>query len=552
LNLARFFSSRPSLSRLGLIAASALWVSLLPNLGALRQFFTAPAAGEGVSKLSFVAGGWVTLFTVTFIAFMAVGALFRGQTLRWFCAIALACSSALGYFTWSVGMRFDRTMFANLIQTDRAEAAELTTPSLIAWVVLFGILPAVIALRTRVQTKVSWKRGFGRGGLAIVACVAATALFVFPQYQRYAAAARSKAISLESVAPVNFVGAAIGHGYAMRKVSLVRTPLGEDARVKRAAAKPRLVVFVLGETARAQNHSLNGYARETNPRLKTLDIAYFPNSEACGTSTTLAVPCIFSGFTRENFSMFKAMERQTLVDVVKRAGVSALWRENDGGCKDVCSGAEFEDFDAVMLHSLCHAQGSCYDELMLLGLEDKLRARSGDVFLVLHIKGSHGPAYYKRYPKPFERFTPACQTAELQQCTPEGLMNAYDNTIVYTDHILAETIAILNRLSDQFSTAMMYASDHGESLGENGLYLHGLPYAIAPDVQTKVPMLAWFSPQFLAMQNWHADCKARIAGKPSSHDAIFSSLLSLLAIETKEYKAELDLFRPCDASLPAK
>jgi lipid A ethanolaminephosphotransferase len=381
---------------------------------------------------------------------------------------------------------------------------------------------------------------------------AALAAFVFPQYQRFASAARSKSISLETVAPVNFIGAAIGHWHAMRKVSLVRVPLDATPRSKYPLTPPRLVVFVLGETARAQNHSLNGYARETNPRLKAMDIAYFPDSEACGTATTIAVPCIFSGLGRNEFSMLKGMERQTLVDLVKKTGVSVLWRENDGGCKDVCGAAEFEDFSDATHETLCNDLGSCYDELMLIGLEEKLRARTGDIFLVLHIKGSHGPAYYKRYPKAFERFTPACNTSELQQCSQEELINAYDNTIVYTDHILAETIAMLGRLSNQFSTAMLYASDHGESLGENGLYLHGLPYAIAPLVQTRVPMLAWLSPQFLQQKTWAADCMQRIGGKPSSHDAIFSSLLGLLDIESTAYAPEQDMFRVCEATPPKK
>jgi lipid A ethanolaminephosphotransferase len=214
----------------------------------------------------------------------------------------------------------------------------------------------------------------------------------------------------------------------------------------------------------------------------------------------------------------------------------------------VCGAAEFEDFTDAAHPTLCNDLGSCYDEIMLNGLEEKLRGGKGDVFLVLHLKGSHGPAYYKRYPKAFERFTPACQTSELQQCSKEELVNAYDNTIVYTDHILAETITLLERLSNQFATALLYASDHGESLGENGLYLHGLPYAIAPEVQTRVPMLAWLSPQFLALEGWSADCTQRIANKPSSHDAIFSSLLGLLDIDSTAYKPALDLFRVCEAA----
>ena len=547
-----FLAARPLASRLTLIALTALWIGLLPNLGPLSQFANATAAGTGFGWLGFVAACWLTIFTLTLLALLCIGSVFWGQTIRWLCAAAIVSAAALGYFTFSLGMRFERTMFANLIQTTAGEARELITPYLLLWMLAVGFAPAFFVFRARVRTNEPWQRHLLRAVAVVAGLFVAVAILVFPQYQRFASAARSKAITLETVAPINFIGAAIGHWHALRKVSLVRAPIDAAPRLRSALAPPRLVVFVLGETARAQNHSLNGYARETNPRLRAMDIAYFPDSEACGTATTISVPCIFSGLTRENFTMLKGMERETLVDAVKKTGVSVLWRENDGGCKDVCGAAEFEDFTDGPHATLCNDIGSCYDELMLIGLEEKLRARSGDIFLVLHIKGSHGPAYYKRYPKPFEHFTPACKTAELQQCSQAELINAYDNSLVYTDHILAETILMLQRLSNKFAPALLYASDHGESLGENGLYLHGLPYAIAPKVQTQVPMLAWLSPQFLAAASWRADCMQKIAGKPSSHDAIFSSLLGLLDIESNAYKPELDMFRPCDDTPPKK
>jgi lipid A ethanolaminephosphotransferase len=524
----------------------------LPNLGPLRQIAGAAAAGSGFGWLAFFVGCWLVIFTLTLLALIVFGAFFWRQSIRWLCALAIVSAAALGYFTFALGMRFERTMFANLIQTNPGEVRELITPYLVIWMLFIGVAPAFAVLRSKVRTERAWRTQTLQFTALMVGLIVSLAAFAFPQYQRYASAARSKSISLETVAPVNFIGAAIGHWHAMRKVSLIRTPIDTNPHAKLSHAQPRLVVFVLGETARAQNHSLNGYARETNPRLKALNLAYFPNSEACGTATTIAVPCIFSGLGRENFSMLKAMERQTLVDLVKKTGARLLWRENDGGCKDVCTAAEFEDFSDATHATLCNDLGSCYDELMLVGLEEKLRARNGDIFLVLHIKGSHGPAYYKRYPKAFEKFTPACNTSELQQCSQEELINAYDNTIVYTDHILAETIAMLERLSNKFAPALMYASDHGESLGENGLYLHGLPYAMAPDLQTKVPMLAWLSPQFLKLENWPADCMARIGGKPSSHDAIFSSLLGLLDIESTAYVAKHDLFSVCNSPQPKK
>lgn len=273
----------------------------------------------------------------------------------------------------------------------------------------------------------------------------------------------------------------------------------------------------------------------------------FPYTESCGTATAISVPCIFSRFTREEFSLSKAAGRETLIDVIHRTGMKTLWRDNDGGCKGVCDrGAIVEELTDSDDPRFCTENGNCFDAILLDGLEERLKNEKKDIFVVLHIKGSHGPAYFKRYPKEFERFTPACQSNELSSCSSESLRNAYDNTIVYTDHILGEVVSMLKRLSPQFATSMLYASDHGESLGERGLYLHGLPYAVAPEEQTRVPMLAWFSPQFLALERWSEGCVRRQSKPGKKHDHIYSTILGLLDISTSLYRPELDIFSGCE------
>jgi lipid A ethanolaminephosphotransferase len=334
--IASLFSARPQCSRLELLALTALWIAVLPNLGALSQFSNAWAAGSGWKWLSFVVACWLAMYTAIYLNLIAIGCFFWRQSVRWLCAIALVSAAALGYFTFALGMRFERTMFANLIGTNLGEVRELITPTLVVWMLAVGVVPAMFALRTLVQRKVTLKRSLSHTALSLSLLCAVVSALVLPQYQRFASAARNKSITFETVAPINFVGAAIGHWHAMRKLSLVRTPIDSTPQTIHPLARPRLVVFVLGETARAQNHALNGYARETNPRLKSMNIAYFPNSESCGTATTISVPCIFSGMGRSEFSMLKGMERQTLVDLVKKTGINVLWRENDGGCKDVC------------------------------------------------------------------------------------------------------------------------------------------------------------------------------------------------------------------------
>jgi Predicted membrane-associated, metal-dependent hydrolase len=223
-----------------------------------------------------------------------------------------------------------------------------------------------------------------------------------------------------------------------------------------------------------------------------------------------------------------------------------VWLDNDAGCKDVCDRAEVTDMSGANDARWCPEPAGCYDEILLDGLEQRIRTQPRDTLVVLHIKGSHGPAYYKRYPKNFERFTPVCASSDLSACDLEALRNGYDNSILYTDHIVGETIDILRRLGDRYAAALLYVSDHGESLGEGGLYLHGLPYAVAPDEQTRVPMFAWVSQEFLALERWDTACMARRTTRPASHDNVYSTVLGFMDVQTDEYNAKLDLFGACD------
>jgi lipid A ethanolaminephosphotransferase len=193
---------------------------------------------------------------------------------------------------------------------------------------------------------------------------------------------------------------------------------------------------------------------------------------------------------------------------------------------------------------LCRGD-ECYDEILLHGLQDYLDRQHRDTVIVLHMKGSHGPAYFKRYPSAFEFFTPACASIQLDRCSRQEIVNAYDNTLRYTDHVLSQTIDLLRANAQRFDTAMLYVSDHGESLGENGLYLHGLPYAFAPQEQTHVPMLLWFSDGLRQRLGIDAACLSAHQHTPLSHHFIFHSILGLSNVQTAIYRPELDLFASC-------
>jgi lipid A ethanolaminephosphotransferase len=191
---------------------------------------------------------------------------------------------------------------------------------------------------------------------------------------------------------------------------------------------------------------------------------------------------------------------------------------------------------------LCNSE-ECYDEHMLEGLPELIRNADKDLVIVLHQKGSHGPAYWKRYPAEFKKFGPECQTNELELCSRESITAAYDNSILYTDYFLDRTIKLLQEAG--VPASMLYFSDHGESLGEKNMYLHGAPYIFSPEEQRKVPMMLWMSDSFSQRFRVDRSCLAARRNQQFSHDNVFHSTLGMLNVNTAVYNPKLDLFQAC-------
>jgi lipid A ethanolaminephosphotransferase len=326
-------------------------------------------------------------------------------------------------------------------------------------------------------------------------------------------------------------------------------PTGMDATRGQAwssQSKKVVSIIVVGETARAENFSLNGYQRETNAQLKKEGVIYFNNVHSCGTSTAVSLPCMFSADGREHFDSSRQKFSENLLDVFSHAGLPVLWRDNNSGCKGLCTRVASEDPGSVVHNdkSLC-PNGDCFDMVLMQQLQARIDGFPDGGVIVLHQKGSHGPAYYLRTPAEAQIFTPFCHTNQLQQCTRSEIVNAYDNTIVYTDFFLASVIRFLKLHDAEYDASLVYVSDHGESLGENGIYLHGLPWLIAPDQQTHIPMIVWLSDSYARRFQIDTDCLAANHSKPYNHDNLFPSLLGLLDIQTAAYNRSGDLFSEC-------
>lgn len=305
-------------------------------------------------------------------------------------------------------------------------------------------------------------------------------------------------------------------------------------------AEKKLVILVVGEAARADHFSLDGYRRETNPLLQKEDIVNLSNVFSCGTSTAYSVPCMFSVFSRSEFNSTKGKTTENLLDVLDHTGmIDILWRDNNSDSKGVALRVPYEDYRGAEKNTLCE-EGECRDEGMLIGLDQYITQHEGrDILIILHQMGNHGPAYYKRYPRQFAQFSPACQTHQLEDCRQEEIINAYDNALLYTDYFLVKVIEFLKEYESSRDTAMFYFSDHGESLGEKGVYLHGLPYMIAPEAQIHIGALLWLGEQ--TRKDINLDLLQRKKDKELSHDNLFHTLLGLFEVRTVLYKKGLDI-----------
>jgi lipid A ethanolaminephosphotransferase len=256
------------------------------------------------------------------------------------------------------------------------------------------------------------------------------------------------------------------------------------------------------------------------------------------------VPCMFSHLPRKRFDVDEAPRFANLLDALQEAGLDVEWRDNDAGCKGVCARVHTISYHPGADENLC-SESYCYDEILLKDLGEKLETLTNDTVIVMHQIGSHGPAYAERYPREFEMFKPACHSNQLQHCTAQEVVNAYDNSIAYTDHVVAKTIETLRRASGRVDAMLMYASDHGESLGEHGLYLHGLPYAFAPETQTHVPMLMWLSSSYAAQGEVDMNCLEARADQPLSHDDMYHTILGAAAVHNTSYDSQLDILAAC-------
>ena len=533
------------------VAASLFWA-----LAVNRPFLVAALRGQAGSE------GWAWGLVISLVLMVAalhvlLAGLFctRRSVKPVLMLLALLAAFSL-HFMQAYGVVLDPAMMRNALHTHVAEARELLSWSLALDLLLYAALPIALLFSARVHPR-PVRRALASRVLLMAVALAVFVCALLWQFQPIAALMRNHKELRYLITPANAIWS-LGSVLAAdaRGAAQPRQPIGLDAApgpTWAASRKPRVLVIVVGETVRADNWGLNGYARQTTPRLAQLPVLNFPDTTACGTSTEVSLPCMFAPVGRRNYDESRIRGSESLLHVLARAGAAVQWRDNQSGCKGVCDGLPTETVSAATAPGLCQGD-RCWDEGLLRGLDERLQnlPAAGVQVLVLHMLGNHGPSYFRRYPEALAKFRPQCTNDDLRKCSVEEIRNAYDNALRYTDQVLAQLHTMLQALQEQIDSAFIYVSDHGESLGENNLYLHGLPYAIAPDVQKKVPMVMWLSPGFAAASALDMQCLKQRASAPVAHDHLFHTVLGLLDVRSAVYEPPWDLSQPCRASGPGR
>ena len=434
---------------------------------------------------------------------------------KWILILFFIINAIALYFINTYGVIIDRTMIGNILNTNLEESSSYFSATLIGYLLFLGIIPSILIFKTKI-INVKFKKFLIHISLALTFLLS----LVYVNSPNWLWVDENSKTLGAIVMPWSYVVNTCRF-YAKKNRKNKQEILLPNATIKNN--KKSVVVLVIGESARSANFSLYGYNKNTNPLLSKIDNLQVYPAESSATYTTAGVKSILDHKSSEKLY-------EILPNYLFRNGVEVIWKTTNWGEPNVKINKYFDKKD---LRVNCIGNDCSYDEVLLKGLKAQiLNSNKDKIFIVLHTSTSHGPTYYKKYPEQFNQFTPVCKSVVLDKCTNQELINAYDNTILYTDYILANLIEEL-KLLNQYDTSMIYISDHGESLGEKNLYMHGVPILIAPKEQIEIPFIVWKSNNSIKLKN----------SKLLSQYHVFHSVLDLLAIESPIYDENMSILK---------
>lgn len=537
-------------NNIGFLAIVSLYFVSVLNYPLWRHVYEIFTKSESAEHLNawFIVAAVIAIYTLIY-ALLIILASYKHVQKPLLVLITLL-GALCTYASTKYGIIFDQDMIRNFAQTNVSEATSYLSFSSVLSFILLGMVPAVLIIKAPITYLPKWWRSVLLRVSVLASCLVIALTLVLTNYQQFSFIGRNNRTLGKEINPSQVLIAS----YKLIKDDYFTTPaepvfLGGDGVPEITRKKPLLTIFVLGETARAANYELLGYDKPTNEFTKPLNLFNFAKVSSCGTATAQSVPCMFSNLTRANFDNKKVVNRDGVLDVLKKNNIDITWIDNEQDCKGVCKNVK--TINITPDDTKYCKNGSCLDEIVLDKVKPFVQGIKKDTLIAVHIMGSHGPRYYERYPKSFERFTPTCNRPDVENCTTTEVINAYNNTILYTDYVVASLIKVLDTATMANglhlpNRALIYVSDRGESLGENGMYLHGFPYAVAPEEQKHVPMQAYFSKGAVKNLKLDRDCLTKRAQSTSfSHDNIFHTLIGLYDINTVDYDYDMDIFAPC-------
>ena len=434
---------------------------------------------------------------------------------KWLLTILFIVNAIAVYFINTYGVIIDRSMIGNIFNTRYEEASSFFSFQLIIYLFFLGLIPTFLLFKTK-YIKPNFKTFLFNTFLGLVLLF----ILIFANASNWLWIDKnSKTLGALTMPWSYIVNTARYYSYKNHQ-NKKQIPL-PDATIKNN--QKSVVILVIGESARKKNFSLYGYKKNTNPRLSQIQNLHVFDATACATYTTAGVKCILE---------YKHTNKlyEILPNYLFRNGVDVEWRTTNWGEPTV----KIKDYlERKDLKKLCKGEKCKYDEILLSNLKNRiLNSNKNKILIILHTSTSHGPAYYKKYPPEFEKFTPVCRTVEVSKCTRQELINAYDNTIVYTDYLLAKLIKELQTL-EQYQSMVLFVSDHGESLGENNLYMHGIPKSLAPKEQLEIPFIVWTS----------IKSKKFKKNKSLTQHNVFHTVLDFLDIDSPIFNKKMSIFK---------
>lgn len=460
-----------------------------------------------------IVGGLVVLmFALNFFFYYLV--LFLGRIVgKCILAFLFIGNAVCFYFITTYQVLVTDKMMGNVFNTQYSEASGFFSWQALLYVIFLGIVPCIYLFTRKIEYGKP-KRFFANIGisLGIVLAIALVNIQNWPWIDRHATQLGSLLM------PWSYTINSVRFYNAEKKKNRKAIPL-PDAQI--VTDSKDICVLIIGESARRENFSLYGYDRPTNPLMEKDSVTALV-ANAAATYTTAGVKAILDHKPTNKLY-------EILPNYLFRTGVDVVWRTTNWGEPPVHIAKYYKTKD---LKNMYPEADDRYDSILLAGLKDEiLSCEKNKMLVILHTSTSHGPTYNKKYPADFEVFSPVCNTVEMAKADKKELMNAYDNTIVYTDYLIHSVIEILREIPQRRS-CVMFVSDHGESLGEGNLYMHGVPMAVAPKEQIEIPFIVWTSDKNMKIET----------NREVEQYNVFHSILSFLGIESPIYDKKMDVF----------